>query len=83
MVPPLIQFMGSHPDVKTSDFETVRLINSGAAPIGCNDVERLLKRAPHVLFVQGTFHQLLKNEIYYYLKIQYLEYMTWLESNTG
>jgi hypothetical protein len=59
LVPPLIQFMGSHPAVKTSDFDSVRLVNNGAAPIGCSDVERLLKRAPHVQFGQGTFHQLL------------------------
>ncbi|PNF38008.1 putative 4-coumarate--CoA ligase 3 [Cryptotermes secundus] len=53
LVPPVIQFMSSHPDVKTSDFETVRLVNSGAAPIGYNDVERLLEKAPHVEFTQG------------------------------
>jgi hypothetical protein len=58
-VPPLILFLGSHPDVKTSDFESVRLINNGAAHIGCNDVERFLKRAPHMQFTQGTFNQLL------------------------
>jgi hypothetical protein len=59
LVPPLIQFMGTHPLVKTSDFESVSLINNGAAPVGSNDVERLLKRAPHVRFGQGTFLQLL------------------------
>lgn len=53
LVPPLIQFMGSHPAVKTSDFESVMLVNNGAGPIGCNDVERLLKKAPHVRFGQG------------------------------
>jgi hypothetical protein len=55
LVPPLIQFMGSHPLVKSSDFESVNLINNGAAPVSCNDVEHLLKKAPHVRFVQGTF----------------------------
>jgi hypothetical protein len=59
LVPPLIQFIGTHPAVKTSDFESVKLVNNGAAPIGCGDVERLLKRAPHVRFGQGTFHHLL------------------------
>jgi hypothetical protein len=59
--------MGSHPDVKTSDLESVRVVNNGAAPIGCYDVERLLKRAPHVQFTQGTFHQLL-NKINIILK---------------
>jgi hypothetical protein len=59
LVPPLIQFMGSHPLVKTSDFESVSMITNGAAPVGTNDVERLLKKAPHVMFSQGTFLQLL------------------------
>lgn len=59
LVPPVIQYLSSHPDIKTSDFDTVRLITSGAAPIGYNDVERLLNKVPHVEFTQGIFHQLL------------------------
>jgi hypothetical protein len=46
--------MSSHPDVKSSDFESLNFINNGAAPVGQNDVERLLKKAPHVLFCQGN-----------------------------
>jgi hypothetical protein len=51
--------MSSHPDVKASHFESVIFLYNGAAPVGCSDVERLLKKAPHVKFGQGTFHQLL------------------------
>lgn len=53
LVPPLIHFIASHPDVKSSYFESVTLINNGAASVGLNDVERLLKKAPHVSFSQG------------------------------
>lgn len=53
VVPPLIQFMGSHPDIKGSQFDSVRIINNGAAPVGPNDVERLLAKAPHITFMQG------------------------------
>jgi acyl-CoA synthetase (AMP-forming)/AMP-acid ligase II len=59
LVPPLIQFIGSSPDVKSSQLESVRFINNGAAPVGPNDVERLLKKAPNVLFGQGTLRRLL------------------------
>jgi hypothetical protein len=54
LVPPLIQFMASHPDIKSSYFDSVSIINNGAAPVGPTDVERLLKKAPHILFCQGT-----------------------------
>jgi hypothetical protein len=57
-VPPLIQFIGASPDVKSSQLESVNTINNGAAPIGPNDVERLLKKAPNVQFFQGTLCQL-------------------------
>jgi acyl-CoA synthetase (AMP-forming)/AMP-acid ligase II len=58
LVPPLIQLMGSSPDIKSSHFESVNTINNGAAPVGPNDVERLLKKAPNVRFSQGTLCQL-------------------------
>jgi hypothetical protein len=51
--------MGSNPDVKSSQLESVRSINNGAAPVGPNDVERLLKKAPNICFTQGTLCQLL------------------------
>ncbi|KAJ9590143.1 hypothetical protein L9F63_016728, partial [Diploptera punctata] len=53
LVPPLIQFMASHPDVKSSYFDSVRVVNNGAAPVGPNDVDRLLKKAPQITFSQG------------------------------
>jgi hypothetical protein len=63
LVPPLIQFIGFHPEVKSNYFESVTLITNGAAPLGENDIERLLKKLPHVSFNQGTsFHQLLTNK---------------------
>jgi len=59
LVPPLIQFIGSSPDVKTSNLESLKAVNNGAAPIGPNDVERLLKKTPNLQFTQGTLCQLL------------------------
>jgi acyl-CoA synthetase (AMP-forming)/AMP-acid ligase II len=53
LVPPLIQFIGSSPDVKTSNLESLKAVNNGAAPIGPNDVERLLKKTPNLQFTQG------------------------------
>jgi len=53
LVPPLIQFIASSPDVKSSHVESVNTVNNGAAPIGPNDVERLLKKAPNIRFTQG------------------------------
>ena len=58
-MPPLIQFIGSSPEVKSSYLESVITVNNGAAPVGPNDVERLLKKAPNIRFTQGTFCQLL------------------------
>ena len=59
VVPPLIQFIASSPDVKDSHVESVNIVNNGAAPVGPNDVERLLKKAPNIQFTQGTICQLL------------------------
>ncbi|PSN32296.1 putative 4-coumarate--CoA ligase 3 [Blattella germanica] len=53
LVPPLIQFMASHPDVKGSYLNSVRCVNNGAAPVGPNDVDRFLTKAPQVTFMQG------------------------------
>lgn len=58
-MPPLIQFIGSNPDVKSSHLESLNLVNNGAGPVGPNDVERLLKKAPNIQFTQGTLCQLL------------------------
>jgi len=59
LVPPLIQFIGSNPEVKRSQLESLKTVNNGAAPIGPNDVERLLKKTPTLQFTQGTHCQLL------------------------
>lgn len=53
LVPPLIQFIGSNPEVKRSQLESLKTVNNGAAPIGPNDVERLLKKTPTLQFTQG------------------------------
>lgn len=44
LVPPIIIQLGNHPAAKPSHFESVRNMLCGAASIGCEDVERLLKK---------------------------------------
>ena len=58
-MPPLIQFIGSSPEVKSSHLESLTVVNNGAGPVGPNDVERLLKKASNIQFTQGTLRQLL------------------------
>lgn len=44
LVPPIVIQLGNHPAVKPSHFESIRNMLCGAASIGSEDVERLLKR---------------------------------------
>lgn len=53
MVPPLVQFLGAHPNVTGQHFETVRFVTSGAGPIGQSDAQRVLDKAGHINFIQG------------------------------
>ncbi|KAJ8944986.1 hypothetical protein NQ318_010188 [Aromia moschata] len=42
--PPLVLFLTVHPDVKTEYLQSVRLVISGAAPLGSLDEERFLEK---------------------------------------
>ncbi|XP_037036735.1 probable 4-coumarate--CoA ligase 1 [Bradysia coprophila] len=53
LVPPIILFLGGHPSITPKHVESVRVVVSGAAPIGSSDVERLIKKAPQCDFIQG------------------------------
>lgn len=52
-VPPIIMFLSNHDMVKPQHLETVRNIFSGAAPMGALDAEKLIAKAPEVVFAQG------------------------------
>ncbi|RZQ62725.1 class I adenylate-forming enzyme family protein [Amycolatopsis suaedae] len=41
------------PDLRTRDLSSVRLLNSGAAPIPAETVAALLERFPHAVFAEG------------------------------
>jgi acyl-CoA synthetase (AMP-forming)/AMP-acid ligase II len=56
MVPPLVQFLGTHPKVMSRHFETVRFVASGAGPIGQSDAQRVLDKASHIHFIQGKVY---------------------------
>ncbi|XP_069685514.1 uncharacterized protein [Periplaneta americana] len=53
LVPPLVQFLGAHPNVTGPHFNTVRFVTSGAGPIGQSDAQRVLDKANHINFIQG------------------------------
>ncbi|XP_037293349.1 probable 4-coumarate--CoA ligase 3 isoform X2 [Manduca sexta] len=42
--PPMVLFLGSHPDVKKEHLESIKTITSGAAPLPRNDVQRVLEK---------------------------------------
>ncbi|KAJ8913435.1 hypothetical protein NQ315_017179 [Exocentrus adspersus] len=51
--PPLVLFLTLHSDVKMEYLEHVRVVTSGAAPLGALDEERFLQKAPKSKMVQG------------------------------
>ncbi|CAB3255929.1 unnamed protein product [Arctia plantaginis] len=54
LAPPVVLFLGSHPQVTAKHFEHVKTITSGAAPLPSADVQRLLHKAGRdVDFCQG------------------------------
>lgn len=53
LVPPIIIFLSHHEMVKPEHLAPVRNIFSGAAPMGASDAERLLAKAPQMMFAQG------------------------------
>lgn len=53
LVPPIILFLSQHPIVKPEHLVSVRNIFSGAAPMGALDAEKLVAKAPKIMFAQG------------------------------
>ncbi|KAH8272304.1 hypothetical protein KR018_001562 [Drosophila ironensis] len=53
LVPPIALFMINHPKLNEETAPELRVVMSGAAPIGQHDVERFLKKFPKVTFKQG------------------------------
>uniref|UniRef100_V5GTJ7 Luciferin 4-monooxygenase n=1 Tax=Anoplophora glabripennis TaxID=217634 RepID=V5GTJ7_ANOGL len=52
--PPLVLFLTLHPGVKKEYLESVRIVSSGAAPLGALDEERFLQKSPkNTKIVQG------------------------------
>ncbi|CAH1400327.1 unnamed protein product [Nezara viridula] len=53
-VPPTILFLGSNPSVTEEHLKYLRVICSAAAPLGKDDIERCLKKAPkNINIIQG------------------------------
>ncbi len=52
-VPTMIKFLLDHPDIKTRDMQTLRLILYGANPIEDETLRRALKWLPNTQFVHG------------------------------
>ena len=44
VVPPILIYLGHHDGVNPKDLESVRVVMSGAAPLGALDVERYFKK---------------------------------------
>lgn len=53
LVPPIVLFLTNSPKVEPKHLEHLRVVMSGAAPIGFLDVERMIAKYPQVQFVQG------------------------------
>lgn len=53
LVPPIFIYLGQSGAINSSDLATVRLIMSGAAPLGGLDVEQFYTKAPNTVIVQG------------------------------
>lgn len=52
-MPPLVLFLGNHPAVKPEHLATIRVILSGAAPLGFTDVEKVHAKAKNIRIGQG------------------------------
>lgn len=50
---PLVIYLGKSNDINASELATVRLIMSGAAPLGALDVEQFYTKAPNTVILQG------------------------------
>lgn len=53
LVPPIAHFITNSPKVTAEHVPNLRMIMSGAAPIGHSDIERMLKKFPGAKFMQG------------------------------
>lgn len=53
LVPPIAHFLTNSPKVTVEHAPNLRMIMSGAAPIGHSDVERMLQKFPNAKFMQG------------------------------
>lgn len=53
LVPPIILALAKHPLVAKYDLSAVRIIMSGAAPLGPDTTKALTKRLPHIALRQG------------------------------
>ncbi|KAH8384991.1 hypothetical protein KR093_004755 [Drosophila rubida] len=53
LVPPIALFMINNPKLTQEVASNLRVVMSGAAPIGQHDVERFLKKFPKTRFMQG------------------------------
>ncbi|XP_013107362.2 uncharacterized protein LOC106087030 [Stomoxys calcitrans] len=53
LVPPIALFMINHPKVTAETCPELRVVMSGAAPIGQSDVERFRQKFPKTNFLQG------------------------------
>ncbi|EDW75348.2 uncharacterized protein Dwil_GK19734 [Drosophila willistoni] len=53
LVPPIALFMINHPKLTQETAPALKVVMSGAAPIGQHDVERFLQKFPNVSFKQG------------------------------
>jgi acyl-CoA synthetase (AMP-forming)/AMP-acid ligase II len=68
--PPLVLFLASHPGVQPKYLQSLRHVMCGAAPLGGQDAERFLKKAPpNTDIVQGSMRPLfyLTNIFIYFL----------------
>ncbi|EDW62422.2 uncharacterized protein pdgy [Drosophila virilis] len=53
LVPPIALFMINHPKLTKETADALRVVMSGAAPIGQHDVERFMQKFPKTRFMQG------------------------------
>lgn len=55
LAPPLVLFLSTHDDVKSEHLASIRTILSGAAPLGADDEERLIKKANRDLNIRQGY----------------------------
>ncbi len=54
MVPPLIGFMATHPQVTAKKLASVKEVHVGGAPVGKAIMAQFLKKVPGVRFKEGN-----------------------------